>query len=64
MRHWGGFDVCALAKENGGGGHKAAAGFSVPYGEVATIAGDSPYNYIKRRLLEHLERIHGPQLDR
>ena len=27
----GGFDVSIFAKKNGGGGHKAAAGFSIPY---------------------------------
>ena len=45
LRSRGGVDVQAIAKRNGGGGHKAAAGFSVPddgrspYARVAELLG-------------------------
>jgi len=51
LRGLNGFDVCALAKTNGGGGHKAAAGFSVVLdGRSATPSEAGPYEYVRRRL--------------
>ena len=48
LRGPNGFDVCALAKENGGGGHAAAAGFSI--GELTV----HPYREICRRLGDYV----------
>jgi len=45
-----GFDVCAFAKANGGGGHQAAASFSVP----ADLGGHTPYEYARRALAAFL----------
>jgi len=56
LRGLGGFDVCAFAKANGGGGHKAAAGFSfAANGEMW----HDPYKIVSSRLAEHLAG-HGP----
>lgn len=41
-----GFDVSKFAKANGGGGHKAAAGFSIPY----VIGIDPIANFLSERL--------------
>ncbi len=48
LRGLNGFNVAALAKQNGGGGHTAAAGFSVP------AAADNPYELIRVRLVDFL----------
>jgi hypothetical protein len=45
LRGLGGFDVCAFAKANGGGGHKAAAGFSADPASVT-----DPYALVRDRL--------------
>ena len=45
-----GFDVCEFAKLNGGGGHKAMAGFSV----AADLGNCTPYEYIRQALKEFL----------
>jgi len=50
LRGIGGFDVCALAKANGGGGHKAAAGFSVATRKGDAVVMTDPYEEIRRRL--------------
>jgi hypothetical protein len=51
LRGLEGFDVCAFAKENGGGGHKAAAGFAVPVDEIDT---KGPYAHVRIALAEFL----------
>lgn len=48
LRSLGDFDVCALAKRHGGGGHTKAAGFSVPLAETRL----SPYEYLSVLLNE------------
>jgi hypothetical protein len=45
LRGLGGFDVCTFAKANGGGGHKAAAGFSADPASVT-----DPYALVRDRL--------------
>lgn len=52
LRGLNGFDVCAFAKANGGGGHKAAAGFSAAIDAVNEYG--SPYDFVHRRLAEYL----------
>lgn len=55
LRGLNGFDVAAFAKANGGGGHTAAAGFSIPIGEVGSRGTEpSPYGLIRERLAEFL----------
>jgi len=51
LRGLNGFDVCALAKTNGGGGHKAAAGFSMSMNDIEV----DPYEEIRARLEMFLE---------
>lgn len=51
LRGLGGFDVATFAKANGGGGHTAAAGFSVPGDEVEMRG---PYAHIRIALHEFL----------
>lgn len=56
LRQANGFDVCAFAKANGGGGHTKAAGFS-----VELEMGDSvfnPYDLIRLRLHRFLSDPH------
>jgi oligoribonuclease NrnB/cAMP/cGMP phosphodiesterase (DHH superfamily) len=58
LRALGPFDVAAFAKANGGGGHTAAAGFSVDPREIQeTEQGEAttPYEYVAARLHEFLE---------
>jgi len=50
LRGLGGFDVCAFAKVLGGGGHTAAAGFS-----VASIAPNNPYEFVRDALVAFLK---------
>lgn len=52
LRGLDGFDVCALAKANGGGGHKAASGFAIGFPDGARDV--NPYDYIRNRLGEFL----------
>jgi nanoRNase/pAp phosphatase (c-di-AMP/oligoRNAs hydrolase) len=53
LRGLNGFDVCELAKANGGGGHTAAAAFSVPHALTAVLS-VNPYRFIRERLAEFL----------
>lgn len=56
LRGLNGFDVAAFAKANGGGGHTAAAGFSVPLDALASAYGTtSPYGYIQSALASYLK---------
>lgn len=50
LRGLNGFDAAAFAKANGGGGHTAAAGFSVPNAQP----GGGPYEFIRACLARHL----------
>lgn len=52
LRGLNGFDVAAFAKANGGGGHTAAAGFSLPAEELDA---KGPYAHISIRLREFLQ---------
>jgi hypothetical protein len=52
LRGLEGFDVCAFAKANGGGGHKAAAGFAASLDAVNEYG--SPYDFVHRRLSDYL----------
>lgn len=58
LRSLGDFDVCAFAKANGGGGHRAAAGFSVAPKDAPEIRGErwlpDPYAVVRVRLAAHL----------
>ena len=55
LRGLNGFDVAALAKTNGGGGHTAAAGFAVdPHRE---LIGRTPYDDIRSRLAAFLKGL-------
>lgn len=49
LRGFGGFDVASLAKANGGGGHTAAAGFSVEMQHVNLLG---PYHDIANRFCD------------
>lgn len=51
LRGLNGFDVCTFATANGGGGHKAAAGFSVPVDEMDA---KGPYAHVRLALAEFL----------
>lgn len=55
LRGLNGFDVAAFAKANGGGGHTAAAGFSVD-SQLPLSSDDTPYDFISRKLQEFLAR--------
>jgi hypothetical protein len=48
-----GFDVCAFAKRMGGGGHKAASGFTATVEQVSASGG--PYQFIRGALGLHLD---------
>jgi oligoribonuclease NrnB/cAMP/cGMP phosphodiesterase (DHH superfamily) len=46
LRGLNGFDVAAFAKTQGGGGHTAAAGFSIPLEKLKAV-GLTPYEYVR-----------------
>lgn len=50
LRGLNGFDVAAFAKANGGGGHTAAAGFSIDARPKGAILTTDPYEEVRRRL--------------
>lgn len=50
LRGLNGFDVAAFAKANGGGGHTAAAGFSIALRTHGCVTMTDPYEEVRRRL--------------
>lgn len=56
LRGLNGFDVAAFAKANGGGGHTAAAGFSVDAKKMVEWEKVTPYEFIQDLLEDFLER--------
>lgn len=64
LRSLNGFDVCALAKRYGGGGHKAAAGFSLTMEQCTTCLDPlgkpltrNPYDLIRFLVVAYMDEL-------